>query len=186
MNFIIYNLEGKILRTGSCPVEMFDLQPQEGELILEGEASDTLNVILNGQVACKPAKTYERSLEDAKILKGEEVRKECETFILSGFNSDALGSSHMYPSNSYDQINLSGSVLKSTLASSLSTATYAFKCQDPNGVWLFRPHTASQIQQVGSDSYDFILAARGKNSCLQNQIVWAETQEQLDAITWEP
>ena len=38
MNFIIYDSEGKILRTGSCPEEDFYNQQQPGEFIIEGIA----------------------------------------------------------------------------------------------------------------------------------------------------
>lgn len=37
-NFVIYNAQGEILRTGYCPVEDFELQAQDGELITEATA----------------------------------------------------------------------------------------------------------------------------------------------------
>ena len=39
MNFIIYDQQGKILRTGSCPAEEFYNQQQPGEFIIEGTAN---------------------------------------------------------------------------------------------------------------------------------------------------
>lgn len=37
-NFVIYNAQGQILRTGYCPAEDFALQAQDGELITEAQA----------------------------------------------------------------------------------------------------------------------------------------------------
>ena len=37
-NFVIYNAQGQILRTGYCPAEDFQFQAQDGELITEAMA----------------------------------------------------------------------------------------------------------------------------------------------------
>lgn len=45
-NFVIYNAQGQILRTGYCPEEDFDLQVHDGELITEATAccvNDSVN-----------------------------------------------------------------------------------------------------------------------------------------------
>jgi len=52
-NYIVYNLQGKILRTGICPDDMFDIQAQKGEYIIEGTANDRLQKIVNGKVVDK-------------------------------------------------------------------------------------------------------------------------------------
>ena len=36
--FVIYDLTGKILRTGNCPEEVWDFQVNEGEMIIEAQA----------------------------------------------------------------------------------------------------------------------------------------------------
>jgi len=38
--YIVYNSEGKILRTGGCPKDIFDKQAHKGEFIIEGIAND--------------------------------------------------------------------------------------------------------------------------------------------------
>lgn len=44
--FIVYDNTGQILRTGSCPENMLDIQAHgEGEYILEGEASDETDMV---------------------------------------------------------------------------------------------------------------------------------------------
>jgi hypothetical protein len=50
MNFIIYNNIGEILRTGSCPEEMFLIQAQDGETVIEGVANDFTQYIADGVV----------------------------------------------------------------------------------------------------------------------------------------
>jgi hypothetical protein len=48
--FIIHNQEGKILRTGSCPDEMLEIQAQDGEKVIEGIADDSKHYVNNGKV----------------------------------------------------------------------------------------------------------------------------------------
>ena len=46
MNFVIYNQDGQILRTGSCPQSMFALQMIDADdFILEGSANDVTQYI---------------------------------------------------------------------------------------------------------------------------------------------
>ena len=50
-NYIVYNSSGKILRTGTCPDEMMEIQAREpGELVMEGVANDLIHYIKNGQI----------------------------------------------------------------------------------------------------------------------------------------
>jgi len=124
------------------------------------------------------------NFSDNKVEKSRVIETACSNEILAGFESSALGDVHVYPSDTYDQINLSGTILRSALPSAAPEDMYPFKCMDDAGVWDFRFHTAEQIQQVGDDAYDFILAARYKNSVLQIAIEASETQEELDLIEW--
>lgn len=39
-NFIVYNSNGEILRTGSCPPRDFSLQAGEDEFVMQGTAND--------------------------------------------------------------------------------------------------------------------------------------------------
>lgn len=51
MKLIIHNTKsGEILRTGSCPEEMLSIQAQEGETVIEGEANDQTQYIVDGIV----------------------------------------------------------------------------------------------------------------------------------------
>jgi len=49
-NYIVYDSEGNILKTGQCREEDLSLQ---GELVIEGIADDSIHKIQNGQVVDK-------------------------------------------------------------------------------------------------------------------------------------
>ncbi|WP_061232454.1 hypothetical protein [Leptospira noguchii] len=78
----------------------------------------------------------------------------CATKIVSGFKSNALGSTHTYDSNQDDQLNLVGLVSLNEIV--------MYKCADQNGLREYRAHTADQIKQVLGDG------AKRKTSLLQN------------------
>jgi hypothetical protein len=52
-HFIVYEANGKIIRTGTCQYETFALQ---GDYVIEGEANDATQYIKNGQVVDMPPK----------------------------------------------------------------------------------------------------------------------------------
>lgn len=55
-NFIVYNKDGKILRTGICPSSDFYLQ---GEYVMEGVANDATQYIQDAEVVDMPPKPGE-------------------------------------------------------------------------------------------------------------------------------
>ena len=55
-NFIVYALNGKILRTGTCFENDYQYQAQPGELILEGEADSKTQYVVNGRITDLPPK----------------------------------------------------------------------------------------------------------------------------------
>lgn len=52
-SYIVYDEEGKILRTGICPDEAFLKQAQTGEFVMEGAANDYFQKIVGGRVVDK-------------------------------------------------------------------------------------------------------------------------------------
>lgn len=124
------------------------------------------------------------SLSELKLEKSELIRMECAKAIIGGYESDALGSTHTYPSKPTDQSNMIASVTDSYNPDNWVGWTTPFWCQDSNGDWTFKNHTPLQIRQAGSDGKTYIAAQQLKNAQLQEQIVLAETQAELDAIQW--
>lgn len=108
----------------------------------------------------------------------------CAAQIYAGYQSSALGAVHTYPAKDKDQANLSGSVVASLLPNLPANWTTPFWCEDGNGTWAFVPHTAAQIQQVGSDAKSAIVAALEKNASLAAQVMAAADVAAVQAIVW--
>lgn len=84
-NYIVYNEQGKILRTGICLDDYFEQQATSDENIIEGIANANLNYISNGLIVNfpeKPIGTYyfdyttkqwvfdtEKAIVDANVMR---------------------------------------------------------------------------------------------------------------------
>ena len=54
-NFIVYDSNGNILRTGQCPDSMVSIQANtQMETVIEGIADDRMQKIVNGKVVDRP------------------------------------------------------------------------------------------------------------------------------------
>jgi len=58
-SYIVYDSNGKILRTGICQNIDFELQKKDGEFIIEGRANDALQKIVDGKIVDKTAEEIE-------------------------------------------------------------------------------------------------------------------------------
>lgn len=122
-------------------------------------------------------------LGELRVIKRDEISQACGNHIAAGFRSAALGSEYLYPAKPQDQANLVASVTDSLLAAGDTDWATPFWCADAAGVWDFRLHTITQIQQVGREGKAATLAAMSKNETLRQQIMVA-TAEQLNDINW--
>jgi hypothetical protein len=112
-------------------------------------------------------------LSMAKQALVSALNAKCEALIVAGQVSDALGTPHLYPSKLIDQNNLAANVQRSTLpvnAANPQWETYHM-CRDQIGVWAFRLHTASQIQQAGEHVAAKITAIRMVNAQKQAEVM---------------
>jgi len=71
-NYIVYNDAGKILRTGSCPESDFEIQAGEGEQVLEGQANDSTQEIVDGAVVNIQGPIYE-SAESLRMQRDQKL-----------------------------------------------------------------------------------------------------------------
>jgi hypothetical protein len=124
------------------------------------------------------------ALAAAKASQTAVVSAACQSAIVAGFSSSALGTAHTYPAKPTDQQNLNASVVASILPGVAADWTTPFWCADGSGAWAYVMHTAAQIQQVGQDGKAAILACLTKNQQLAMQIDAATTVEAVKAITW--
>ena len=127
----------------------------------------------------------EKTLEELKAEKSLELDLAASGQIYLGYDSDALGVVHHYPAKDKDQTNMVASVTDSYNPANPVDWTTPFWCEDSEGVWAYRMHTATQIQKAGSDGKLAILASLGKNAYLQSLVLAAATVEDLAAITWD-
>lgn len=184
--FIIYNTnDGTILRTGSCAESLFNLQAQEGESILEGEANQLTQMVSNGQLVDKPEEIIPpKPIEQLKTDKSAFLNAACKQAIYEGYTSDALGADYLYPLKPLDQTNMTASVTDSLIPTNPVDWVTPFWCADLNGVWEYRLHTMAQIQKAGSDGKKHIVTQLQKNALLQGLVTQAVTPEELETIVW--
>ena len=140
---------------------------------------------INGVFAVANTSAYSQyRLIPARNSKISSLTTSCANAITSGFTSSALGNVYTYPSQIVDQQNLSANVLSSFFPSLPSTWTTPQMCMSSSGVWSYVNHTAAQIQQVGSDGKNAVLAALVHKQTLVNSVMAATTVAQVNAINW--
>ena len=203
MNYLVYDAEGRITQSGSCPDNTPDsaFSHYEGSVLRnppEGFDFDT-HYVDGGEVKPYPEKPSPRhvfdyaakawvlpasALADAKKDKCEALRKACRRAIIAGFTSDALGSEHTYPSDETDQANLSSSVLASMLPGNPNDWVTPFLCADAAGNWDYRNHTAAQMRKVGVDGKAAILAKLTAKAELFKTVMQAQSIEAVEAVSW--
>lgn len=73
--FIVYNSDGDILRTGSCPDNMFDLQAGDGEFVIDGVADDATKRIIDGKIVDKPIQVTYISIDEIRFQRDILIAK---------------------------------------------------------------------------------------------------------------
>lgn len=136
---------------------------------------EELRELNNSEVAAVNAIAKDRPLdllkEDRLIL----LKEECYNSIKSGFESNALGSTHTYQSDRDDQLNLIGAI-----ASGEDTL---FKCFD-GSAWSYKNHTPQQLKAVINDGKQVKLLHLQKYGTLKDKIVSALSKTELESIVW--
>lgn len=126
------------------------------------------------------------SLSDLQAAKAAELSGACAAAIVGGFVCSALGAPHAYPSSTTDQINLMGSVTASLLPAPAPDWSTPFWCADVDGAWVFRAHSAAQIQAVGADGKAHVVACQTRLSDLMRDVADATTPASVATISWAP
>lgn len=124
------------------------------------------------------------TLEEVKAAKIESLSLQCQQAIYDGFESDALGATHLYPANDKDQINLLASVTDAMRHPDEPEWRTIFWCADKSGEWAMRPHTADQIQAVGDAGKKNVTSMIIQNEELAQQVRSAKTPEEVEKIQW--
>lgn len=185
---------GLILYAGTCQAEVFATLDNT----IEGQFDSSLYYVNNGVAVAYPKKPSEfhvwdlqtvswvvsqEAISSAKTDKSKSLYARCKKEILSGFSSSALGVEHHYPSKETDQANLNASVTSSFYPNLPLNWTTPFWCER-NGIWDYKMHSAEQIQQVGVDGKNIILAKLSKNAQLHQMVSSATTLDEIQSINW--
>ena len=126
----------------------------------------------------------EPPLADVKERRNLSIKASCGAAITGGFTSSALGGPHTYPSDQNSQANLAANVLSSMYPDLKADWITPQLCADAEGDWVYRPHTAAQIQQVGLDGKAAILACLTRIDALRKAIDSAADVAAVQAINW--
>ncbi|MDH0907382.1 hypothetical protein N5C66_00705 [Rhizobium pusense] len=124
------------------------------------------------------------ALDVVKANRIETLRSACEATITGGFQSSALGSDHTYPSDIKAQINLMGSVTDSIMPNLSPDWMTPFWVCDAAGLWSWKMHNATQIQQAGRDGKAHVVECQTLLAELTATVLAAATAEAVASITW--
>ncbi len=108
------------------------------------------------------------------------INQACERLVTAGFVSSALGEPHQYDSQLYDQLNLTGAILRG--------ADMLFPCRDGAGGRQFCLHSAAQLHQVGDDFTLYkmeLLQKANQLKLLLDQALAADDVAGIAGIVWE-
>ncbi len=130
------------------------------------------------------------NVADARIV---QLRAMCRAHIVGSATSDALGTTHTYPTSETDQLNLNGLVTSSLLNSADQAWNRLMWCADATGVWDRRSHSHEQVRAVGTAVEAHVVAAQNQLKALNDQIQAIvadaslsdeEKRTAITAVTW--
>ena len=113
----------------------------------------------------------------------------CETTIMTGFTSSALGSEYTYASTTLDQINLIGSVIASQVNAFAPQGTSVYyKCapvvNGTVGTFGYQLHSPNQMLGVFMSGVMYKQQMLGNYQQKLTLVNTATTVAEVDAITW--
>jgi hypothetical protein len=167
------------------PADVVLITDAQYQAAIDGQSAG-LAIVVNtaGFPMPAPSPTPAQLLAQAQAKQAAIVGAACAAQITGSFVSSALGAAYTYASGVNDQLNISGQVTSSLLPGLLPTWTTQQSCTSAAGVWAYRPHTAAQIQKVGTDVQAWVLTARMKNATLQSMIAAATSIAAVNAVVW--
>ena len=73
--FVVYDQSGQILRTGSCPESMINLQAGKSEYVLEGDGTDRNHKVVGGRIVQKSETELQQIIDDELIAQNKLKRR---------------------------------------------------------------------------------------------------------------
>lgn len=189
--FIVYDVQGKILRTGSCPDEMVEIQAGTGEMVIEGVASEAISYVQNGQLVTKPKQPSPhhlfdytikqwvdpRTLQDIKDVKWAEIKgaRNATEFGIFTWNGST------FDSDAASQSRIQGAAQLATLALMNNQMFSVDWTLADNTV---RTLSAQDMIMVGTAMGEHITMQHTKARLKRKEIEAATIADQVAAITW--
>ncbi|UKS24876.1 XkdW family protein [Paenibacillus sp. HWE-109] len=121
--------------------------------------------------------TPEQVLSQSKQSKTEELNSKCNTTILSGFKSNALGTEHTYDFDYEAQTNLNSTL--NAIAAGIATEPILWKASG-----MPQPHSFEQFKALNADGLAHKNANISKYWELKTALSEAKTEEEISSITW--
>lgn len=185
--FIIYDAQGKILCTGTCPDDHMEQQAKAGESVIEGKADDALEYIDEGRVATKPSKPSinhifdyttkqwidPRTLQDLKAAQWSVIKAARQASEYAGF----LWGNSTFDSDSISQSRIQGAV-------QLAGMDAAFTIDWTLANNTVRTLSGADMTAVGVALGQHVAAQHAKARALRAQIEAATTAAQVAAVVW--
>ena len=131
--------------------------------------------VSNNQLVAPMPPTSAQELEAARRSTVIDLTQECANAIVSGFESNALGTAHAYPSSLTDQAN------QSTVAGCLSGGS--LWCES-DGSWSLVPHTQAQAQAVVASFASWLNKCQQQLAGFVEQVSVAKAMPDVRAIVW--
>jgi len=155
--------------------ELIEITPEISEYEIHGNSVITLDNTTKTATVTK--EVLEVSIDFAKKRNTEKINMACESAIVGGFPSSALGAEHTYQSEREDQLNLVGVVS--------SGVDQLFKCSaDAGNTWEWKLHTAAQLKQVLKDGAAVKSALLQTAQSKKASISTAQSVAEVASIIW--
>ncbi|EKR89680.1 hypothetical protein LEP1GSC163_0139 [Leptospira santarosai str. CBC379] len=151
--------------------------------VIDPETETDDSPLLDKHGNCLPNQVYTPKgwivdLEKLRVELQEKVNSICSMKIVSGFESDALGSAHYYDSSTYDQLNLIELVILNSTVKQKCVGVQDGATKEKT----FQEHTAEQIRQVLADGAVLKSFYQQRAAALKKEISNARSLSELEQI----
>ena len=160
------------------PLGPTDPQPDPTQFVVTGTSGNITEGAWCPSWETRPLTAAEMAagLAQAQAAQIGALRSNCDTEIVQGFTSSALGSAYTYPSAGTDQANLQ--------QTAMAASGGLLMCEDSKGDWVLVAHTQAQGQQVLADFVAFRDKQRQALATLTGDVNSAGAVAAVQAVVW--
>lgn len=157
----------------------------EKQCYTTGTVDNYYSIVWMDNIPISKAELDSKLLEDAKVQKIQELSDACQTAIVSGFLSSALGTPRLYDSQEVDQLNLVGATTATDKGETQAFDSIYYACRDPlTGKKSYELHSNAQLKQILRDGANIKLMFLQQFNTKRQRVYEATTLEQVSSIAW--